>query len=190
MSKKSKLHEAGLVEEAKELRKEGFGYIAIADTIKKQHPEITELSHMAVKRALEIVERDKIEGQIEEGKNPVDEFAVEFKNKTDENTKKLEGLEKKANDILDKAMGGDDISDMTKAMKELREVLGQITKNRIAIQQYGVRQINNLDREAFKQKEQVRILLVKWINIIKEDTCPMCKEKVIPKVIELVGLEE
>ena len=144
---------------------------------------------MAVKRALEVDNKNKIDLQMEEGKNPVDEFQEEFKKKVDENTSELIGLQQKANKILDEAMESNSISDKTRALREVRDTLGQVVKNLISLQQYYNRQTNSLDREAFQKQQEVKILLVKWINVIKEETCPVCKEKVISKVIKLIDLE-
>jgi predicted S18 family serine protease len=145
---------------------------------------------MAVKRALEVDNKNKIDLQMEEGKNPVDEFQEEFRRNIENNTKKLEKLEDKANKILDDAMNSDSVSDRTKAVREARDTLKEIKQNYIAQQQYYNRQVSGLDREAFQKQQEVKILLVKWINVIKEEIDdPVCKEKVISKVIKLIDLE-
>ena len=188
MTRKSKLEEHGLLDEAKELQKTGMGLHEIANHIMQKHPEV-ELSFMAVKRGLAVGDQKKIDEQIQEGLNPADVFIEEFRKQVDVNTEKLSNLEKKANKILDEAMESDSISDKAKALKEVRDTLGQIVKNYTALQQYCVRQTDGINRKAFEQKAQVNNLLMIWINTVTEGVCPRCKETLIPKLIKLVESE-
>ena len=190
MSREFKLEEYGLVEEAKKLREEGFGWIETASILTRAHPEVEGgLSHMAVKRGVLKAGTNEIQEQMEQGLNPVDEFSKELKLKINESTEELQSLKDKAEIILKEAMGGDSINDKTKALREVRETLRDIVKNQVTLQQYFNQKVDNLDREAFKQTEQVKILLVKWITVIEKELCPECKNESIPKIISFMESE-
>ncbi len=92
MAKKNILEEHNLLDRAKHLRDDGFGYLEIANTIMTENPEV-KLSFMSVKRGLELVEKRKIDQQIQEGKNPVDEMNMRFMEQMDSSIKKLEKIE-------------------------------------------------------------------------------------------------
>lgn len=186
--RKSKLEEHGLLDEAKELQKTGMGLHEIANHIMQKHPEV-QLSFMAVKRGLAVGDQKKIDEQIQEGLNPIDELDEVFKKKIEDAEKKLLKLEERANKALDRAEDGDNIGDITKALKEVRETNSQIIKNLISLKQFYSIQRQGVDRKAFEQKSQVNNLLMMWTNIVTEGVCPKCKEVMIPKLIKLVESE-
>lgn len=165
-----------------------MGLHEIANHIMQKHPEV-ELSFMAVQRGLAIAGQKKIDEQIQEGLNPIDELDEVFKKKIEDAEKKLLKLEERANKALDRAEDGDNIGDITKALKEVRETNSQIIKNLISLKQFYSIQRQGVDRKAFEQKAQVNNLLMIWINTITEGVCSRCKETLIPKLIKLVESE-
>ena len=171
------------------LKKEGHGDNAIANIIKENHPEIKELSLMAVRRALDTDAKDTISKRLAEGKNPLDEMHEEFKLAVDANTKKINELYDIARTILKKSMEDGSYSDQAKTLSVAMNGLSQEIKNLTVIQQYCARVDDSAQKVNLQKEQQVKILLVKWINVIKEETCPVCKEKVISKVIKLIDLE-
>jgi len=189
MTKKSKLEQHGLLDEARKLKDTGMSDNAVANHIMQRHPEV-KISLMAVRRGLAILEEKKIDEQIQEGLNPADELDELLRKKIEESDRKLLKLEERANKALDRAEGGDSIADITKALKESRETNAQIIKNQIALKQYYGKQIEGINKKAFEQKEQVNILLNQWIMKIESGLCPKCKQEIIPEVIKLIQLEK
>jgi hypothetical protein len=188
MTRKSKLEEMGLMESAKKLHDDGYGYHEIAKALTTMNPNFKG-SHMAIKRGLEAYDRLQIKDQMKQGLNPVDVANEDFKQRMDKNTDKLESMEKKANTILDEAMESDSITDKTRALKEARDTLAQIAKNYISIQQMYQMKFNNLEKEAFEQQAQVKKLLIIMISKVDEVVCPLCKEKAIPAIMKVLESE-
>ena len=181
----------GLLNKAKQMRDEGMSEQGIADYFNKDKENPNDkVSVMAVHRALGVVEKNKINNLILQGKNPLDELIKDIREKAGKLDKKLEELEKKANKILDDAMESDSVSDKTKALKEVRDTIVQAQKNQIIIHQYCESLQNSVNDESLNQKEQVTNILNIWTDAVTELVCPICRKEVIPEVIRLVGLEK
>jgi DNA-binding ferritin-like protein len=183
-----KLEQIGLLDRAKELHEQGHGSREIVSILKQEYPDKAKdiPSHMGVERALAIVEQRKVHEQIVQGLDPVEEMNNEFKQKMDGNTEKLAHIEKKANEILNEAMESDSIADKTKALKEVRDTLAQISKNYVNLQQWYQMRVKNIENEAQEQKKEIEKVLVEWLTIVEENVCPICKERTIPKIMHLV----
>lgn len=188
MTKKSKLEQLGLMEKARQLRDDGYGWHEIAAVLKQIEPKF-DGSHMSVKRGLQAYDRLQIREQVKQGLNPVDEMNREFREKMDKNTHELECLKVRANTILNEAMDSDSISDKTKALKEVRDTLAQMAKNNLALQQFYQMKIDTIQKESFHQREQITKLLLMFISKVDDVVCPMCKEKAIPAIMKIVESE-
>ena len=181
----------GLLNKAKQMRDEGMSEQGIADYFNKDKelPK-DKVSVMAVHRALGVVEKNKINNLILQGKNPLDELIKEIRENAKKIDIKIEKLIEKSEIIVDEAMEGDSISDKTKAIKEARDTLVQLQKNQIIIHQYCESLQNSVNDESLNQKEQVTNILNIWTDAVTELVCPICRKEVIPEVIRLVGLEK
>jgi len=148
---------------------------------------------MAINRVLRHDANDqhkkKINQQIQEGLNPVDEFLMESRQKVSENLKKLDPLWEEANDVIREAKATGDLNQRVNALKVASDILAKKHKIGLELQQYFTVTSDRLDREAFEQKGQVNKLLGLFVQVIEENICSECKKRTIPKVIKLIELD-
>lgn len=189
ITRKSKLEEHGLLDEAKRLKDTGMSDNEVATHLMHAHPEVS-VSLMAVRRGLDILEKKKLDEQIQEGLNPADEFTKEYRKEMQKIFDRSEKILSECEKTLADAKSSGIMSDRLKALDVSIKGLANERKNRESLQQFGFMKIDTINKKAFEQKEQVNNLLMIWINKLESGLCPRCKQEVIPEVIKLIQLEK
>ena len=187
MTRESKLKMIGLDKEAYELRKAGNTWADGNRIIHERHgKEIVNkfgepVSDMGFKRAVIEYEKGLITKSLDDGLDPVKEMDRQFREAVVRCNKKNQKLEKKADEILERALKDGSITDQTRALKEVRDTISQELKNFVLLQQNGIRQVTNIGEVNFKNQQDVKILLVNFsdeLMKIYDELCDDCKQKV------------
>ena len=189
MTNISKIEKYNLEDETKQLKEMRYTNEEIAKRLRDNHPEIKDLkklSGMSVGRYFRSVAENKIEKSVEEGGDPVKDFIDEFRVSIENINKKTEDLYNKTMKILDdiESNSKDDHLRL-KAVKEARDSLEQMRKNKVSLIQYGERRTGDIYNVNLKKEYHVKNMLLNF----SRELCPKCRSK-IPKLFELKEIEE
>jgi len=181
----------GLLDRVKKLHDEGHGLEEIRGILLQENPDKAKdiPSFMGIQRALELHEKQQIQEQVHQGIDPLNEFTKEFRHEVTKIIRRNEKILDECEKALEDAKASGIMSDRLKAIDVTIKGFANERKNWESLQQFGIPRIEAIDKEAFRQKEAAKILLIKWTTRVEEKVCPLCKEKVIPEIIHLVESE-
>lgn len=180
-NKENKIIIHKLQDEVESIREEN-GLIKSARILTQRYPDIEGgISHMCIKRYEESRDKTALLNTIEAGRDPLEELNHQFRVAIKKNTRKLNKLVDTSNLILEQALKEGTISDKTRALKEVRDSLGQEIKNWTALRQYGVIQSKHIGDINFKKEQDIRVMINIWTDEIiklRDALCEECRKKV------------
>jgi len=177
MGNHHKIDKYGLQEEYAQLRDMGYSYSKIAQCIKDNHPEISDLknlSSMSIMRYNNNKEETEIKESIKQGKNPLAEANAHFIHAVSENIKELNETKDWVMDIKKRAIESENLDMEIKALKGYINTLDSHLKQLIALKQWGETQTNKADRVSQNQLVLVKNLMVG----VTTNLCPTCRANV------------
>lgn len=178
----SKIVKYNLEDEARQLKEMHYTNEEIARRIRESHPEIEDLrdlAGMSIGRFFKLDEGQKIEQQIIEGQDPVDNFIKEYRDKINKIEEQTNDIFKECRAILDEAKATGDITDKVKAVDVVLKSLEQSRRNLVSLVQYGERQTANFGAINLKKEYYVKNLLLDF----SKGLCAKCRAK-IPEILE------
>jgi len=178
----NKIIKYNLQDETFQLRDMGYSNEEIAEKLKNNHPEITDLkkfSGMSVGRFFKSDECKKIEEQVKNGGDPISDFIKEYRDRINSVEQHTSDLYDECKKILDDAKKDGTILDKLKAVDMTLKSLEQSRKNMVSLVQYGERQTNNFYNVNLKKEYHIKNLLLNF----SEKLCPKCRAK-IPELLE------
>ena len=189
MTKENKISRYNLEDEAQQLRDMGNSYKVIADTLKRNHPKILDiqkLSPMAVMRYFDSLEEQKLQEELDVGKDPVKDLTEEFCNSVRDINQRSEAIYHRSIRLLDKLeKDGADSMVILKAIKEVRDSLAEERKNMVALKQYGEKRSLVINNVNLKKEIHVKNMLLSFSKDLNKELCPKCRAK-LPKVLEKI----
>jgi len=185
MTKEHKIIKYNLEDEVQQLQDAGMSYIEIARVIKQNHPTIEDLgnlSAMSIQRYLASKDEREIQEQLDEGKDPIEDFVEEYRKSMHHINIKSEELYKRSLRLLDTLEQSDDDIMKLKAIKEVRDSLDLLRKNQVSLVQFGDKKTNTIYNVNLKKEIHVKNLLMNF----NKELCPKCRLK----IAELLEKEE
>jgi hypothetical protein len=137
---------------------------------------------MAIQRYLADNREKEVELEILEGKDPVKDFAEEYRQAMRDINIKSNALYERTIKLLDSISESDDDIMKLKAIKEARDGLHLLKDNQVAIVQYGDKKVTAMGNIFMKKEIHVKNYLMSYTQCL----CPKCKLK-IAEMLELEG---
>ena len=190
MVKPSKIRKHNLEEETYQLKDMKYSNQEIAKLLKENHPDIKDISNlsgMSVGRFFRSEAQQDIEVSVKEGGDPIKDFVEEYR-------EAIEDINRKTNELYDKTMKIlDDIESKSnsdalrlKAVKEARDSLEQMRKNKVSLIQYGERRSGDIYNVNLKKEYYVKNMLLH----VSRNLCPKCRAEFPKLILELEDEEE
>lgn len=177
MTKEHKIIKYNLQDEVEQLHTAGMAYHEIASTIRGNHPEIADLSNlssMAIQRYFADSREKEVEQEVREGKDPVKDFAEEYRQAIKDIDIESRELYQRTKKILDSICESDDDIMKLKAVKEARDSLHQLKDNQVALIQYGDKKATAITNVFMKKELHVKNYLMNYTKCL----CGKCKLKI------------
>jgi len=174
----NKIEKYNLQNEVLELKQAGFSLQKIAETLRNSHPDIQELknlSAMSVQRFLSNWKQHKIQKQLDNGEDPINDLVEEFKNKLydlDDETHEIYKIMKKA---LKRTVKEGNNQNIIKAARGALEAIEQTRKNWISLIQWGSNKLKPIEQA----REYNTFKIDNFIINLSEELCPKCRRKVV-----------
>lgn len=181
---KSKIEKYELEEEVLDLRRAGYNYRDIVDTLKTNHPDIADLkklSAMSLSRFFEKTKVDNALSDIKDGIDPIEEIKATFRDKMfelDEQTIEICDIMRKS--LKRMVREGDDFK-IIKAAKDTLTSLEQTRRNWSTLMQQCMYDTKPVEKAEQINRAEVMTLLFK----VSREICPKCR----PKVVEIITKE-
>ena len=189
MTKENKITKYNLEEEARQLRELGHSYQSIAETLRTNHPKITDiqkLSAMAIMRYFDALEEKKLQEDVDVGKDPVKDLTEEFCTAVRGINQRSEAIYNRSIRLLDKLENdGADSTVVLKAIKEARDSLAEERKNMVALKQFGEKKTLTINNVNLKKEIHVKNMLLNFSKDLSKELCPKCRTKVPPLLEKL-----
>jgi len=189
MGNVSKIKKYNLEEETKQLKEMGLSYESIAETLKENHPKITDLkalSNMSVMRYFDGEEENAIISGIDQGDSPVNNLVNEFQNEVRDIHKRSLKLCDRAETLLDEIEKSDDDLLKLKAIKEVRDSYDQLRKNYESLIKFGDNRIKAIQNVNLKKEIYVKNMLVG----VTKNLCDSCRRKISKELEKYIEVED
>lgn len=177
--KKNKIIEYGYEEEVNIMLEDGMTYKDIRNEINSRYPDKM-ISIMCVQRYNTKQDENKYKEMIEKDINPIDELTREFRKAVTKNTREVRIIIDECKSILEDAKKNGSSADRTRAALATFKGLEQIVRNWQSLQQYGFRQVTNIENVNIKIENEVKALILNFTDKlieIKNKLCDECKKK-------------
>jgi len=188
LTKKSKLNINEHEEEAKSLRKDGKGWIEIANCMNRKYPDDGGYSHMAIKRGLASYEKSLVEQMMDEGENPIAALDKEFHKEIRKIIKRTSKFMEIVREMVDNARKSGDIGDMSKALTLAFKGLPEERRNWESLLHSTFGQVKNIGEVNANKEQDIKILINNFsgdIIKLRKELCDDCKKKADELIEEL-----
>jgi hypothetical protein len=175
--KEHKIIKYNLQDEVKQLQSQGMAYQEIASTLKSNHPEIPDLSNlsaMAIQRYIKQKNENEVIEGVEQGKNPVSDFIVEYRQSMKDIIDKTDSLYEESMAILESVKQTEDNVLKMQAVSTAIRNLDLMRKNHESLVQNSNSKINTINNVNLKKEIHVKNLLVGFTS----NLCPSCKLRI------------